>query len=184
VSERTLVILKPDAVERGLVEQIVARFEETSSLKIIARKKLMATSEHLDKHFPITDDWVTDMGARARKRCEEELNLDPTERFGTESAYKTGIIIINGCREYYLFGPLVALVLKGPEAVKTVRKLIGNTMPSKAEPGTIRGDFGIHENLLGESPSYSTRNLVHASDSPEAAIREIACWFTPEEIVN
>ena len=96
-----------------------------------------------------------------------------------EDHFEIGTIIINACREYYLSGPLIALVLEGQDAIQIVRALIGNTMPSKAEKGTIRGDFGLPETIETLS---ATRNLIHASDAPDEADREIACWFTPDEI--
>ena len=179
--EQTLVILKPDAVKRNLVGQIIARFEE-AQLKVVAAKMLRATPEHLKKHLPITGNWIMDIGVRARTRIKEEIGLDPTEYFGTESAYETGLAIVNGCREYYSSGPIVALILQGSRAVEKVREMIGNTLPSKATRGTIRGDFGIPENLQ-ELRRGAAQNLVHASDSPEAAKRETAYWFKQDELI-
>lgn len=178
--ERTLVILKPDAVERELIGKIIACFE-AQELKVVGFKMLQATPELLDGHFPHSDEWIVQMGERAIRRVRKEMGKEPNECFGTDDPFKIGSTIANGCREYYLSGPLIALVLWGNNAVLNTRSIIGNTLPSKAEKGTVRGDFGIPEDekaLFGGA----ARNLVHASDSAAEAKREITCWFTPEEI--
>ena len=178
-SERTLVILKPDAVEKGLVGQITARFEE-AGFTIVAMRMFcpQKASEQIDAHLPMNEDWALDMGTRAWKRIREEFGRDPAKCFGTRSALETGRKIIRGCRKYYRSGPFIAIVLEGPEAVSSVRELIGSTLVSKAAVRTIRGDFGVTENL-DELRGGAARNLVHASDSIEEAEREIACWFGP-----
>lgn len=179
-TERTLVILKPDALQRNLVGRILFRFAE-AGLSIVARKILYATDGHLDGHFLATKQWVRDLGARARERVLRELGKDPTAYFGVEDPHDTGMVIMSGCRDYYRSGPLMPIVFEGEDAVAVVRRLIGKTLPSKALKGTIRGDFGISENG-GELVRGAARNLVHASDSVEEAQREIAVWFSPDEL--
>ena len=179
--ERTLVILKPDAIQRNLVGRILFRFRD-AGLSIVARKVLYATDVHLKGHFPATEQWVTDIGARERERVLRALGKEPTAYFGIESSYGTGMVIVNGCRDYYRSGPLMPIVFEGVDAVAVVRKLIGKTLPSQAERGTIRGDFGIPEDT-GELAKGAARNLVHASDSVEEARREIAVWFPPDELL-
>ena len=180
--ERTLVILKPDAVARDLVDQIITRFEE-AGLRVIGKKCVQATEAQLSRHFPITEEWVTQMGERACLRVSNEFGIDPTECFGTSDPSEIGFVIIRGCHDYYRSGSLVPLVLEGFNVVDRVRQLIGNTLPSKAVKGTIRGDFGIPEDME-QLRGGAARNLVHASDSIEEAAREIKVWFTPEEISN
>lgn len=175
-TERTLVILKPDAVERRLVEQIVHYFIK-AGLKTIAGKGIeKATKEQLDNHFPNTDEWMRNMGARAAERIKNEFRKDPVECFNTKDPLEIGKKIAEGCRDYYLSGQLVAIVLEGENAVEVVRTLIGKTMPSKAGKGTIRGDLGIHEKFE-DLINGAARNLIHASDSVEEAEREMAAWF-------
>lgn len=176
--EQTLVILKPDALERKLVGKIITRFEE-AGLRIIRMKKIFATPAQLKDHFPNTNEWIRSMGERACTRLVNELGKNPADCFGTDDPFEVGMKIADGCREYYASGHVVALVLEGTDAVRAVRKLLGNTLPSKAEPGTIRGDFGEKEDM-GKLVIGAARNLVHASDSVEEAEREIAVWF-PEE---
>ena len=144
--EQTLVILKPDALERKLIGKIIARFEE-AGLEIRGMKLLRASPKQLKNHFPNTDEWIRNMGERACARLINELGKNPVEFFGTDDPHKVGMKIADGCREYYASGYVIALVLEGADAVRVVRKLVGNTLPSKAEPGTIRGDFGEKENM-------------------------------------
>lgn len=178
--ERTLVILKPDAVKRKLVGKILLRFKR-AGLQVSAFKEVHATPKQLDGHFPKSLQWLRNMGVRAERRCREEIELDPFEAWGTTDSLEIGKKIVHGCREYYLSGPLTAVIVEGHGAVATVRKLIGNTLPSKAAPGTIRGDFGIHEDPK-KFANGAARNLIHASDSPKEAEREIKAWFFPENI--
>jgi nucleoside-diphosphate kinase len=131
-TQRTLILVKPDAFQRRLTGEVIRRFE-AKGLTIVAAKH-MTTSEDLAK----------------------EHYAEHSERpfFGELVDFITG-------------GPLVALVLEGHEAVKAARQLIGATNPIEAAPGSIRADFGLEVQT----------NLVHGSDSPESAQREIGLWF-------
>lgn len=135
--ERTLILLKPDAVQRGLTGQILGRFEQ-KGLKIVAMKLMKITPELAARHY----------------EAHKERKFYP------------------GLVKFMTSSPVVALALEGIDAVKICRTLMGATFGADAAPGTIRGDFGV-------SRSY---NLVHGSDSPEAAARELALFF-PEGIV-
>ena len=174
--EKTLVVLKPDALRRRLVTKILHYlFDEKYGFVLIAGKFIKkATMEQLDAHLPCNREWVTAMGERAIRRVP-----DPVPTFGTNDPYAVGTLIRNGCVDYYLSGPLLVLVLLGEDAVQTVRNMLGSALPSQAAKGTIRGDLGESEE---EGAISATRNLVHASDSPDEARREIAAWFTGEEI--
>jgi nucleoside-diphosphate kinase len=132
-TERTLVLIKPDGVRRGLVGVILARFEQ-KGLKIVAAKAIQITPEHAQRHY-----------------AEHE-----------------GKPFYPALIQHITSGPLVAFALEGRSAISVVRLLTGATNPQTAAPGTIRGDWG-----LGITP-----NLVHASDSPESAARELTLYFT------
>ncbi|MDO5499881.1 MAG: nucleoside-diphosphate kinase [Propionibacteriaceae bacterium] len=132
MSERTLVLIKPDAVQRGLAGEILARYER-KGLRIVALEQRNAEGAVLDEHY----------AEHVEKPWYHEL------------------------RDFMSSGPLLAFVLEGDSAVSIVRALNGATDGRKAEPGTIRGDFSIS----------NQENLVHGSDSPESAAREIAIWF-------
>jgi nucleoside-diphosphate kinase len=130
--ERTLILLKPDAVQRGLCGQILARFE-AKGLKVVAMKLMMISKELAARHY------------EAHK----------------ERKFYSGLV------KFMTSSPVVALALEGIDAIKICRTMMGATFGADAAPGTIRGDFGV-------SRSY---NLVHGSDSPEAAKRELALFF-------
>jgi nucleoside-diphosphate kinase len=132
VSERTLVLIKPDAVRRGLVGEVLGRFER-KGLSVEAMDLRTIDAEQADEHYAehVEQGWYP------------------------------------GLREFITSGPLVALVLSGDQAIGVVRSLIGATDGRKAAAGTIRGDLSLS----------NQQNLVHASDSPESAAREIKIWF-------
>ena len=174
--EKTLVVLKPDALRRRLVTEIFHYLvDEKHGFEVIADKLIeKATMEQLDAHLPGDRGWVTSMGERAIGRVS-----DPIGTFGTDDPYAVGTLIRNGCIDYYLSGPLLVLVLLGEDVVQKVRNMLGSALPSQAAKGTIRGDLVEPE----EGGSISaTRNLVHASDSTDEARREIRAWFKGEEI--
>jgi nucleoside-diphosphate kinase len=137
--QRTLILFKPDAVQRRLMGQLLSRLE-TKGLKIVGMKMLRVTpelsrqhyAEHVNKGFyPLLEEFITS-------------------------------------------GPVVAVVAEGPKAVQVVRTMMGPTNGADAPPGTIRGDFGVSRQM----------NLMHGSDGPEAAAKEIAVYFKPEELLD
>lgn len=137
--ERTLILIKPDAVQRRLAGTILSRFEN-KGLKIVGLKLLQVTkelsaehyAEHVEKPFyPLLEEFITS-------------------------------------------GPVIAIAAEGPEAISVVRAMMGSTNGRESAPGTIRGDFGVSRQM----------NLVHGSDGPEAAAREIPIYFKPEELLD
>lgn len=137
--ERTLVLVKPDGVQRGLIGEIVARFER-KGLKVVGLRLLDVSRALAERHYAV----------HAEKHFYAEL-----------VAFITS-------------GPVAAIALEGPDAIATVRRMVGRTMPNEAEPGTIRGDLGIS----------GLRNLIHASDALDTAVAEIALWFGPDGLVD
>ena len=137
--ERTLVLLKPDAVQRRLMGRIISRFEE-KGLKIVAMKMMRVTRELAERHY----------------------------------AEHRGKPFFSELVSFITSAPIVAMVVEGPKAIETVRRMMGKTDPLEADPGTIRGDYGVS----------ITMNLVHGSDSPATAAREIPIFFAPEEILD
>ncbi|MAG12619.1 nucleoside-diphosphate kinase [bacterium] len=181
-TEQTLVILKPDAVRRRLSGKIIPYFTR-AGLKVVAEKEspIMATDRQLDDHFPNMDEWMKNIGVCAMKRIQDEFGKDPVVCFGTKDPLEIGKRIAEGCRAYYKSGRLMPLVFEGECAVNVARTLIGKTMPSKAEEGTIRGDLGISEKFE-DLLRGAVENLVHASDSIETARCEMLAWFTLGEL--
>ena len=181
IGERTLVLIKPDAVMRGLVGNICQRFEQ-SGLKMVACKMLLATRERLDGHFPKSEEWIRGMGEKTLETYRE-YSIDPVEILGTADALTIGQKIKEWNYRYLMLGPIVAMVLQGIHAVDVVRKLIGHTLPYKAAPGTIRGDFSINSPDLANVVGSACKNLVHASGTIEEARQEIANWFSLSELL-
>lgn len=181
LGERTLVLIKPDAVMRGLIGVICQRFEQ-AGLKIVACKMVFPTRKLLDGHFPKSEDWVRGMGEKTLETYRE-YQIDPVEILGTADALAIGQKIKEWNYRYLTLGPVMAMVLEGIHAVDTVRKLIGHTLPYKAAPGTIRGDFSINAPDLANVVGSACKNLVHASGTIEEAEQEIANWFNTAELV-
>lgn len=177
VIERTLVLLKPDAIARGLIGRIISRFEDTG-LKIVGMKMIWVDEEVASKHYYIENEWAKQIFEKTKKSYEAE---------GKPFPYKEPIEIAKIIQKWNMHflseGPIIAMVLEGPHAVELVRKLIGSTEPKSAQPGTIRGDFASVESYaLADSKKRVVRNLIHASDSKKNAEREISIWFSPGEL--
>ena len=137
--ERTLILIKPDGVQRGLIGEIVARFER-KGLKVVGLRLLTVPQEMAERHY----------------------------------AVHAGKHFYAGLVEFITSGPVAAIALEGPDAIATVRRLVGKTMPNEAEPGTIRGDLGIS----------GLRNLIHASDAPDTAAAELTLWFDADALLD
>jgi nucleoside-diphosphate kinase len=173
--ERTLVLIKPDAFKRGLVGEIISRFERVG-LKLEGMKMLNATIEIVEKHYPDDKNWIRSVGKKTIDTYEK-YNLNIIEDLGTNDALKIGQLVRKWLIQHLTSGPILVLILSGNHAVEIVKKMVGNTVPLFAELGTIRGDFSI------DSPDLSARerrvllNLVHASETVEEAKREISLWF-------
>lgn len=181
--EKSLVLIKPDAVYRGISGQIINRFEKTG-LKIVGIKIVNATKEQLDKHFPIHDDsWLQGIGGKTLENYEIH-GIDPMEELGASDPLEIGKIILCWNYEYLMSGPVIAIVLEGVRAISVVRKIIGHTLPAKAQPGTIRGDFSINSSDYSSAEKCSCKNVVHASSNPEEANVECMVWFNPEELID
>jgi len=151
--EKTLIIFKPDAVMRGIVGEILTRFER-AGFKIVAAKMLEPNYEHYFKHY---------------------------EGIGTLKTRK-GDEIFESTLASMQDGPVIALVLEGVEAVETVRKMVGDTQPKTAAPGTIRGDYAHVTYGQASSVGKGVANIIHASADSNEAKQEIAHWFTDKEI--
>jgi len=181
--QRTFVMIKPDGVMRGLIGEIIHRIEK-AGLKIVAMKMLIPSEELIKKHYPDSDEkWVARLGQKG-KASLENLPLEPKETFGTDDDTELGKIVLGGLRQYMQSGPVVAMVVEGIQAVEMVRKLCGNTLPFKAEMGTIRGDYSVDSPVVANVEGRSIHNLIHASELPNEAEKEIALWFGGETICD
>jgi nucleoside-diphosphate kinase len=179
-TEKTLVIIKPDGVQRSLIGEIIRRYERVG-LKLIAMKMVQATEEMATKHYYEVggDEWIEEVGRKARAAYEKK---------GQESPYKTnkdnGWAVLKANAKYLSAGPVVAMIWQGASAVELVRKLTGATAPLLADVGTIRGDFTLDSYALADTDQRSVRNLIHASGTTDEAKQEIKIWFKEEELMK
>jgi len=153
--EQTLVLFKPDTVQRGLVGEILTRFERVG-LKIIGTKMIFPDKDHYYQHYEGIGHMVTRRG---------------------EKAFDVTLQMMIG-------GPVIAMVFEGVEAVALVRKLVGGTEPKSALPGTIRGDFSHMSFEYADNKDKGIPNLIHASGDPEEAEKEIGHWFSDDELYD
>ncbi len=175
--ERTLVILKPDAVQRGLIGEIIKRIENTG-LKLVAIKMVNATSDQLWKHYDKDDEWFLKKGTRT---IEERTAMGmPIEK----EAIEYGKDIIRALVQFMSCGPIVPMIWEGNQAVGIVKKIVGSTEPLSSDGGTLRGDYTLDSYELASLDSRAVRNLIHCSDPVSDAVREIPIWFNENEVLN
>jgi len=181
--EKTLVVLKPDAVLRGLSAEILARFEK-AGLKLVGAKMVSVTKELAEKHYPVDrEELWTGIGDKTLEHYKE-MKADAKELLGTDDPKKIGEMVRVWLLEYITSGPVLAVVLEGPHAVELVRKICGHTLPLKSPAGTIRGDYSYDSSYLANQAKRAIKNLLHASGSKEEADYEIPLWFEPSELVK
>lgn len=173
--EKTFVMVKPDGVKKGLVGEIIKRFEQRD-LKVVALDMFMPTTDQIDNHYPKEEAWITRLGTKTLQTYEK-YGYDAMEDFGTTEAEKIGPEVRQWVIDYMTSAPLVKMVVQGIHAVDMVRKICGPTMPYQAEMGTIRGDFSNDSPALANAEKRAVANLIHASETPEEAAHEIEYWF-------
>ncbi|MDE2144553.1 MAG: nucleoside-diphosphate kinase [Patescibacteria group bacterium] len=178
--ERTVLIVKPDGVKRGLIGEIVHRVEQRG-LKVIGVKMVQADKKIIDEHLPKSQEWLASVG---NKSLEDYVKnkMDPEKYVGTTDPVKIGKTIRGWLFDYWTSGPVVAVAIEGIHAIEMVRKIVGHTLPAKAEMGTIRGDFSVDSAILGNLEKRSIHNIVHASGNPQEAKNELNLWFSKKEI--
>ncbi len=182
LNERTLVLLKPDAVRRGITGEIIDRFEQTG-LKIVGAKLIKAGRDLAEKHYHKDASWHRKVGELNLQECLD-FGLDPIEVFGTDDPESIGRVVNEWAFALFDEGPVFAFVFEGPNAVKKVRSLVGSTFPDVAAPGTIRGDYGLDSPAVCLRTRRAALNLIHASGSVEEAQEEVALWFSDNELIS
>ena len=173
--EVTYVMLKPDGVRKGLIGEVIKRFEQRD-LKIVALEMTKPDFDQVDNHYPKNEAWITRLGHKTLSTYEK-YGYDAITELGTDDAAKIGPEIRKWLIDYMTSAPLVKMVVKGVHAVDVVRKIAGETMPYKADMGTIRGDFSIDSPALANAEKRAVMNIVHCSETPEEAAHEIKHWF-------
>lgn len=171
------MIIKPDGVQRSLIGEIISRFERTG-LKFTGFKFLVPTEAQLLSHYNKDDEWFLKKG----KRIIDDLTAQglPVER----EAMDYGRGIIDTIVHYMTAAPVLAMVLEGNQAVAIVTKLTGTTEPVSSDVGTIRGDLTLDSYGHSTVENRAVRNLIHCSESPEEAEREIKVWFGADELIS
>ena len=172
--ERTLIVLKPDAVQRALVGEIISRFERVG-LKIVGAKFIVPESAHIEKHYLLNPRWKTEVGKKAWQG-------DPPKDEG-EYEHK-GTHVLAMLKRFMCAGPVFVMVLEGAHSVALTRKLVGDTQPLTSDVGTIRGDYVIDSYPMADGDSRAIRNLIHASSSGEDAEKEIEVWFEKDDLID
>lgn len=173
-------MLKPDGVKKGLIGEVIKRFEQRD-LKITALEMFQPTRDEIDNHYPKDAAWITRLGEKTLSTYAK-YSYDAMEEFGTVAPEKIGPEIRKWLVDYMLSAPLVKMVVEGAHAVDMVRKICGPTMPFQADMGTIRGDFSNDSPALANAEKRAVANILHTSETPEEAVHEIAHWFGKKEL--
>ena len=176
--ERTLVVIKPDGVQRSLIGEIIKRFER-SGLKLIGLKFIVPSAEFIEAHYTLDKNWLVNVGNKSIQGLKDK-GIVPS----TEDPETAGRKVLDTLKKYMVSGPVVVMAWQGANAVKIVRKIVGNTEPLASDVGTIRGDFVLDSYNFADADARSVRNLVHASGSVEEADMELGHWFKEGELVN
>jgi nucleoside-diphosphate kinase len=177
-TERTLVIVKPDGVQRGLVGEVIKRYEQVG-LKIVGLKMGVASEDMIEQHYTLDPNWRRVTGEKTIESYKSK-GLPPP----SEDPLEITAVILKNLKSYMTAGPVVFMVLQGAHAVKIVRKITGSTEPLSSDVGTIRGDYVLDSYQMSDVDNRAVRNVIHASGSPDEANMEINHWFTPEELVD
>jgi nucleoside-diphosphate kinase len=176
--EKTLVIIKPDGVQRGLIGEVIRRYERTG-LKLSALKMVIPDEKTAESHYLSDPEWISKVGLKSieayKKKGLEPPSNDP-EVIGKK--------VLHNLKRYLTSGPVVVMVWEGINAVGIIRKITGGTEPLTSDVGTIRGDFTIDSYEVADTTGRAVRNIIHASGSKEEAEKEINIWFKSDEILK
>ena len=174
--EKTLILAKPDAVQRGLVGEIIKRFEQRG-FRIAGIKMAHPNEEQLGTHYADDPEWKKSVAKKTREVfAKKGIELKETDE---EIGQRIRRWNMEG-----LSNPIVAIVFEGYHAVEMGRKIVGHTEPKSSPPGTIRGDFSVDSFQKADADKRTTRNLIHASGSVDEAEREIKIWFNNEDLYD
>lgn len=174
--EKTFVLIKPDGVQKGLIGEIIKRFEQRD-LKVVALEMFQPTRDQIDNHYPKDPAWVRRLGEKTLATYEK-YGFDAIADYGTNDPEIIGPQVRGWVIDYMTSAPLVKMIVQGLHAVDVVRKICGPTMPYQADMGTIRGDFSIDSPALANAEKRAVMNLIHASETQSEAAHEIEYWFS------
>lgn len=163
--QQTLILIKPDAMERNLAGEIISRYKK-AGLKVVKKKQMVAPLSIIEKHYPMDPAYLRSIGEKTIAAGQK-----------VKSAEDQGRKVVSWLRRFITSTPIIALVLEGENAVQVAREVTGFTDPSTAKKGTIRGDLGTDNILDANLEGRPVYNLIHASGSEEEAKKEIKLWF-------
>ncbi len=176
--ERTLVVIKPDGIQRSLIGEIIGRFERIG-LKLVGMKMFVPNADFVKNHYTLDPEWMRKTGEKTIAGYIKK-GLTPPD----SDPIKSSTRVLGMLQSYISSGPVIAMVWQGAHSVGIVRKLVGGTEPLTSDVGTIRGDFVLDSYQLSDGDKRAVRNLIHASGTPEEANQEIDLWFKNDEIIN
>lgn len=177
-SENTLVLIKPDGVQRSLIGEVIKRYER-SGLKLVGLKMTIPTKEQVVKHYSIDPNWIKNVGEKSIAAYKKKGETPPST-----DAVKIGKIVLDNLKKYLTSGPVIVMVWEGMHAAGIVRKITGGTEPLTSDMGTIRGDLTIDSYHVADTDGRAVRNIIHASENPKDAKKEIVIWFDKKEILD
>lgn len=181
-TEKTVVLIKPDGVKRGLIGEILTRFEKVG-LKIVAAKLIWVNKTMAGRHYSEDVDYTRQVGQKILENYQK-YGIDPNEDIGTTNPLKIGKMVRKWNMDYINRGPVFAFLLEGYGSIQLVRKMVGSLFPFDSAPGTIRGDYGTDSFLTANLNKRSAENLIHASGTPEEADFQRKLWFKEREIYS
>lgn len=176
--EKTLVLVKPDGVQRSLIGEAIRRYEQ-SGLKLVAIKMVIPTKDMALKHYSVDPEWALKTGTKSIEAWKAKGLTPPTE-----DPIELAETVRKQLVSFLSSGPVVAMVWQGMNAIAVIRKITGGTEPLTSVPGTIRGDYTIDSYRAADTDKRAVRNIIHASGSVEEADKEMPIWFKPEEILS
>lgn len=176
--ERTLILIKPDGIQRSLIGEMIKRYERIG-LKLAAIKMTVPTPGHIEKHYTLDPTWRKVTGEKTIQSYIDKGLTPPSE-----DPYEVTAKILENLKKYMTSGPVIAMVWQGAHAVDIVRKATGKTEPLTSDVGTIRGDYVLDSYQMSDDDKRAVRNLIHASGSVDEAKKEITHWFSEDEIIN
>ncbi len=176
--ERTLVVIKPDGIERSLIGEIVKRYEQ-SGLKLVGLKMFVPTEELIEKHYLLDPEWPMKTGMKTIESYKSKGQKSPSD-----DPLKISEVILRNLKRYMAKGPVIAMVWQGIHAAGVVKKITGSTEPLTSQMGTIRGDYTIDSYQISDVDDRAVRNLVHCSGNTKEAEQEVDLWFKPNELID
>lgn len=178
--EYTVVLVKPDGVRKRVIGNVVSRFERVG-LTLRAAKFIWVDKIHAGKHYQDKNSYHKTVGIKTLENYEK-YGLDPLESLGTKDPVKIGKLMRKWNMDFISSGPVFAMIWEGPGAISLVRKMVGNTFPYDASPGTIRGDYSLDSSFNANVNRRPAQNIVHASGNEQEAVFERKLWFKEKEI--